>query len=132
MKIKSQNLMFKKSITMLTLFLATSIFAQTKNLNGNGNFSDTMVKNFEIAVEVDSIEEIESTFTVEDLKGILKYTRENEPLMFKIKCNGEKMINGVQSSRSYEIKGNTDDKKGFLKNVEKIRNAAIKYYKTKQ
>lgn len=129
--LKNQKMIFRKFITVLTLFVATSIVAQTKNLNEDISSSEIKIQNFEIAVEVDSIEEIESTFKVEDFKDILKDTGKNEPLVFKIKCNGEKMTNGLKSHISYEVKGNTNDKKGFLKNIKKIRNAAIKYYKTK-
>ena len=41
------------------------------------------------------------------------------------------MSNGVKSSMSYEIKGNTSDKKTFLESIKKLREAAIKYYKSK-
>ena len=67
-----------------------------------------------------------------DYLSLLNLTEEGEELSFKIKCNGKKMSNGVKSSMSYEIKGNTNDKKTFLKNIEKLRKAAIKYYKSKE
>jgi len=124
----------KNLITLITLFMTTAYFAQSKDLNGKVNQDIEVVKieNVSISVEVDSVEEIESTFTIKDFKELLNLTEEGEELSFKIKCNGKKMSNGVKSSMSYEIKGNTNDKKTFLKNIEKLRKAAIKYYKSKE
>ncbi|RZN84288.1 MAG: hypothetical protein EVB11_02460 [Winogradskyella sp.] len=122
----------KNLITVLALCLSVSIFAQSQNLKGEVKVTDVKVENVKIEVEVDSIEEIESTFTIEDFKQLLDETEEGEDLTFKIKCNGKKMPNGLKSSMSYEVKGNTSDKESFLKNVAKLRKAAIKYYQSKK
>ncbi|GGI55802.1 hypothetical protein [Winogradskyella haliclonae] len=121
----------KNLITVIALCLSASIFGQSLNLKGEVKDNDVKVENVKIEVEVDSIEEIESTFTIEDFKQLLDETTEGEDLTFKIKCNGKKMSNGLKSSMSYEIKGNTSDKETFLENVTKLRKAAIKYYQSK-
>ena len=122
----------KNLITVLALCFATSIFAQSQNLKGEVKVTDVKIENVKIEVEVDSVEEIESSFTIEDFKQLLDETSEGEDLTFKIKCNGKKMSNGLKSSMSYEVKGNTSDKETFLENVAKLRKAAIKYYQSKK
>lgn len=112
-----------KLLVILTLSLTST---QAQNLTAKINTSEVKIE-----VEVDSAEEIESTFTIDDFESLLNEADEGEELSFKIKCNGEKMSNGVKSSMSYEIKGNTSDKKTFLESIKKLREAAIKYYKSK-
>ena len=115
-----------KLLVILTLSLTST---QAQNLTAKINTSEVKIEN--IKIEVDSAEEIESTFTIDDFESLLNEADEGEELSFKIKCNGEKMSNGVKSSMSYEIKGNTSDKKIFLESIKKLREAAIKYYKSK-
>lgn len=122
----------KNLFTVLALCASVVIFAQTQNLKGEVKITEVKLENLKIEVEVDSAEEIKSTFTVDDFKEILENTGENEKLTFKIKCNGEEMSNGVKSSMSYEIKGNSNEKEAFLKNVTKLRKAALKYYNSKK
>ncbi len=89
------------------------------------------IESFSIKVEVDSAEEVESTFKIEDFVEILNEAQPNEDITFELKCNGKKMTNGTNSSMSYTIHGNTNEKEKFLASVEKVRSSAIKYYKTK-
>lgn len=72
-----------------------------------------------------------STFKIEDFVEILNEAQPNEDITFELKCNGKKMTNGTNSSMSYTIHGNTNEKEKFLASVEKVRSSAIKYYKTK-
>lgn len=122
----------KKIITVLSLLIATVSFAQT-NLTGNAKAANGEIKieKFSIEVIIDSLEEAESTFKTEDIMELLEMSDENEELSLKIVCNGETMSNGKKSNMSYTVKGNTNDKDGFIQNAEKIRNAAINYYKNK-
>ncbi|TCK67476.1 hypothetical protein DFQ05_1252 [Winogradskyella wandonensis] len=122
----------KNLITVVAIIMVTSVFAQSNNLKGEVKLGDNKIENMSISVEVDSAEEIESTFSIKDFEELLDITEKGEELSFKIKCNGKTMSNGVKSSMSYEIKGNTNDKKEFLKNIKKLRKAAIKYYKSKE
>ena len=117
-------------VLVLTFGMLFSVNAQ--NLKDNTRFKDVKIENVSIRVEVDSAEELESTFTVKDFEELLDQTEAGEELSFKIKCNGKKMSNGVKSSMSFSIKGNTDNKKDFLKNLAKLRNAAMNYYKSKK
>lgn len=121
----------KNVFTILMLIITTASFSQSKNLEGDVAIEDVKFQDLKVSVEVDSAEDIESTFKVEDIKEILGDTGKNQKLQFEIICNGEKMSNGVKSSLSYKIEGNTNELKSFYKNVKKIRRAAINYYRNK-
>lgn len=121
----------KNLITILALLISTYGISQTKSVNGTATIQDLKIHGLNVSVDVDSVEEIESTFSVKDIKEILNHVSDNEEVSFEIVCNGKPMSSGVKSHVSYKVKGNTDDIKGFLKSVKKIRKAAIKYYKAK-
>ena len=122
----------KNVFTILALLITIVSFSQTKNLEGDVVIEDVKFQDLKVSVEVDSAEDIESTFKVEDIKELLNDADENQKLQFEIICKGEKMSNGVESSLSYKIEGNTNELKSFYKNVKKIRKAAINYYKNKE
>lgn len=126
--------MGKNLITSLALLLAIVSFGQAKTINGNAKINDgaVSIEDVSIHVTVDSAEEIKSTFTIGAIKELLDESAESKEISFKITCNGSKMASGVKSHVSYEVKGNTDDKKNFLRSIKKIRKAAIKYYQSKQ
>ena len=120
----------KTLITTILCCLGLNVIAQSNNLKGE--VTDTKkIENFSIMVEVDSAEEIDSTFKVEDFEDIFEEAKVGEKVTFKLKCNGKVMSNGVKSSMSYTIEGNTNEKEKFLERVSKIRTSAIKYYKSK-
>lgn len=122
----------KSAVTMLFLLLATISFAQPQNVNASEALQITKVTDFKISVTVDSAEDLESTFKMKDVKDVLNEVSEDETVSFEIICNGNQMSNGKKSSVSYKVKGNTNDLKGFLKTIKKIRKGAINYYKNKQ
>ena len=122
----------KNVFKILMLFLVTVSFGQTNSVSGEVTTDDVRVSNIDVSVTVDSVEDIESTFDIKDIKEIIGLSERNEPLSFEIICNGDEMSNGESTTLSYKVKGNTNDTKGFLKSVKKIRKAAIKYYKNKQ
>ena len=80
---------------------------------------------------MDSAEEIESSVTLDDIKDILALSEDDETVSFKIVCRGNYMSNGIKSSISYKVEGNTNNSEYFLKSVEKIRTSAINYYNNK-
>jgi len=121
----------KKLVTCLALVITSLGFGQSKTVLGEAK-DTTKVENISITVTVDSLEEIESTFKIEDIKEILTMSEANETIGFKIVCNGETMSNGKKAHMSYSIEGNSDEPEAFLKSIEKIRNSAIKYYTNKQ
>jgi hypothetical protein len=123
--------MSKNLITSLALLITISGFSQSKLMNGMVVKETTRVENVSVEVTVDSAEEIESTFKVEDIKDILESSNDNETLSFKITCNGDKMSNGNKSSLSYKIEGSSNDLESFLMGIEKIRTSAINYYSNK-
>ncbi|MFD1063036.1 hypothetical protein ACFQ1Q_07240 [Winogradskyella litorisediminis] len=122
----------KNLVVALALTLGTVISVNAQKLKGNVNYNDVKVESLSISVEVDSAEEIESTFSIEDFEEILNETEAKDELSFKIKCNGKKMSNGKSSSVSYTVKGNINEKQKFLESIAKVRASAIKYYNSKK
>jgi hypothetical protein len=129
--LKSKKTLSKNLTTSLVILLALSGYSQSKAINGMVVKETTRVENVSVEVTVDSAEEIESSFKVEDIKEILDTSSDNETLSFKITCNGDKMSNGVKSKVSYRIEGSSNEIEVFLICVEKIRSAAINYYNNK-
>lgn len=121
----------KTAFTILFLFLATISVAQSQNSHHSKKIQVTKVTDFKISVVVNSLNEIKRTFTMNDLKDILNDLPENENVSFEMICNGKEMSDNKKSSVSYKVMGNVDDRRGFLKTIEKVRHGAINYYKNK-
>ncbi len=121
----------KNVITSLVLLMTALGFSQT-TIKEEAEITRTVsVENVDVAITVDSAEEIESTFTIDDIKELLDLSSDNEMVSFKIVCRGDYMSNGKKSSMSYKVEGNSNNRDDFLKSVEKIRTSAIKYYNNK-
>ncbi|MDT0559008.1 hypothetical protein RM697_10135 [Ichthyenterobacterium sp. W332] len=101
---------------------------QAQNIEGKIDKNSVTYESVSLSVTVDSLEEINETFQMEDLKSLLKDIGTNETLSFKIICNGELMSNGVKSYMSYKVSGNSDEQEKFIKSVEKIIQSAKNYY----
>lgn len=121
----------KNLVTCLIVLATTFGFSQIKIGNGMLVKKTTKVENVAVTVTVDSVEDIEKTFKVEDINRILENTDDDEALSFKIVCNGKTMSNGKKAHLSYKIKGNSNEVDVFLKGVEKLRASAINYYNNK-
>ncbi|WP_040248144.1 hypothetical protein [Psychroserpens mesophilus] len=121
----------KTAFTILFLFLATISVAQSQNSDHSKKIQVTKVTDFKISVVVNSLNEIKRTFTMNDIKDILNDLPENENVSFEMICNGKEMSDNKKSSVSYKVMGNVDDRRGFLKTIEKVRQGAINYYKSK-
>lgn len=121
----------KNLIVCLALLFTTIGFSQSKTIKGMVVNETVKAKNLAITVTVDSADDIESTFKTEDIEEIFDHSANNEILTFKIICNSDTMSNGKKAHVSYEIEGKSDEREQFIKGVEKIRAAAIKYYKNK-
>lgn len=121
----------KTAFTILFLFLATISVAQSQNSQHSKKILVTKVTDFKISVVVNSLNEIKRTFTMNDIKDILNDLPENENVSFEMICNGKEMSDNKKSSVSYKVMGNVDDRRGFLKTIEKVRQGAINYYKSK-
>ncbi len=122
----------KNVFKILILLVATVSLGQSNTIKGEVTMDDIKISNIDVSVIVDSAEDIASTFDVNDIKELIDLSELNESLSFEIICNGDDISNGKSTTLSYLVKGNTNDTKGFLKSVKKIRKAAIKYYKNKQ
>ena len=122
----------KNVFTILTLLLTTISFGQSEDIEFEITENNLKVSDLSVSVTVDSAEEVESTFKVNDIKELLKESVDVENISFEIICNGDMMSNGKKSTLTYKVNGNSDDTKSFLKSIKKMRKAAIKYYKNKQ
>ncbi|MGB3605815.1 hypothetical protein [Psychroserpens sp.] len=120
----------KTVFTILGLLVATVSFGQANNLEATMTTNDTRITELNILVSVDSEEELESTFKMEDIQKILDEVADEGEVSFEIKCNKKKSDMGISSSVSYRISGNSNDVDGFLTKVEHIKNTAIKYYRS--
>jgi hypothetical protein len=107
-------------------------FAKPQNSNNSQPIQVTKVTDIKILVTVDSLEDLESTFKIKDIKKALNQVDDHENVSFEIVCKGEPISNGKNTTLSYRVNGNTENAKGFLKSIKTIRIAAIKYYKNKQ
>jgi hypothetical protein len=107
-------------------------FSQSKTTNSMVVKETIKIENMAMTVTVDSAEEVASIFKIEDIAELVEGNGENESFSFKIICNGDNMSNGKSSYVSYKVEGNSADPDGFLKSVEAIKKAAIKYYNNKE
>lgn len=119
----------KTVFTILGLLIATVSFGQ--DVVANDTTENTKTTNLSVSVTVESVEEVESTFKMKDIKKILDEVEDDGDISFEITCKGEPISKDMTSKVSYRITGNSNDKNAFLKNVKKIRKAAIKYYENK-
>ena len=121
----------KNLITCLFVLLVTLGFSQSKSSNNAISKNTVKVESMSLTIEVDSAEELKSTFKLEDLSEIFSSDNKDESYSLKIICNGEKMSNGVKSHISYKVEGNSADTESFFKRVELIRDSALSYYNNK-
>lgn len=121
----------KNVFTIITVFVTLMGFSQNDNTETSITKSEGRLNDLKISVNVDSAEDIEATFKVNDLKDILKDVKEDESLSFEIVCLGEGVKEGTTTSLRYKVEGNSDDVKQFLKSIKKVRKSAINYYNNK-
>lgn len=110
------------TVITLTSFLISS--AQSPSMNESMD-----LKNFSINVSVDSLKDLNATFTISDFKDILKEVSPNETIYFKLTCNNQSKDNS--NNISYKITGNSNEPEVFLKRIQKVKVSAIKYYNNK-
>jgi hypothetical protein len=132
-RIQNNRKIMRTHVMIGLIFLCSILgFSQSVTTNGMVVKEVTKVENMSIEVTVDSADDLESTFQVEDIKEILGDLSEDETISFKIICNGKKMSNGIKSHVSYKVDGNSNELDAFITTVEKVRTAAINYYNNKK
>ncbi len=124
--------MFRNVITNVVLLSSILGFGQSISAKGMIVKETIKIENVAVTVTVDSAEELESTFKLDDIKELIEDAGKNETFTFKIICNGKPMSNGVKSHISYKVEGDSEDIDSFFKSVETIRSAAINYYNSKK
>lgn len=124
--------MSKILITSLALLISLAGFSQSLSGKASIDQKVTKVENMAVTITVDSAEELKSVFTIKDIKELMEESSKDESISVKIICNKKDQSTGIESQVSYKVEGNSDERKNFLKTVEKIRSAAIKYYDEKK
>ncbi|WP_179335658.1 hypothetical protein [Winogradskyella costae] len=116
----------KKVFTCLVLLISVVGYSQSK-------VEDKSVKIDAISIEVtiDSFEELESTFKAEDLDELFKMMDSNEELSFTLNCSFSEVKDNLKGSMTYTVMGRADEKTKFLKNIEKMKATALKFYNLK-
>lgn len=115
----------KKLFTILGLSLGVLTFAQENEIHVT--YSEDSFQDVTMEITIDSAEELESTFQIEDIKELLEMSG-GTSATFKLTCRGELMSNGKPSTMSYEIEKGDMSEKDFIKMVKEIRKAALNYY----
>lgn len=92
--------------------------------------SDAEIKIDSLSIEaiIDLVEELETTCEKESMEKLFSELGDIDDITFKLTCKGKPSANGVDSSVSYEIKGNSAQKDVFLAQVELIKWAARAFY----
>jgi len=121
----------KLLVTILPLFISLLSFSQSEDIDLETSENNLKINDIGVSVTVDSAEELEDTFKIEDIKNLLEESKDIENISFEIICNGDLMSNGEKSTLTYRVNGDSNDIKSFLKSVKKMKRAAIKYYKNK-
>jgi hypothetical protein len=119
----------KHLITILAIIAATVSFAQ--NISGSAKLTtnaETKLENLSIEATIDSAVELETVFEKESMEKLFSELGDIDDITFKLTCKGKPSANGVDSSVSYEIKGNSAQKDVFLAQVELIKRAARAFY----
>ena len=108
------------------MLLLGCFFARAQSEKIVNNFK---LSNFTITVTVDSLDDLESTFTVSDFEDILKKVSSDEILSFKLICNDQSK--NEHNHISFTVNGNSKKPEEFLESINRIRKSAISYYKNK-
>lgn len=122
----------KNLMTSLCLLVLTLGFGQTSKVDSSTIMKNSKIKDIGVRVEVDSAEDLENSFKIEDLKDLLFLSSEGQDITLEIVCNSKIMPNGVNSSLTLKINGNTNKEEEFLRNVNKIRNMALKHFNSRE
>jgi len=122
----------KNLILPFALIISVFGFSQSNTNDKLEVSKEVRVESVDVVVTVDSAEELESTFKVDDIKGMFDLTKDNKSVSFKLVCNGDIMSSGEKSNMSYKVEGTMKDQEAFIKRVEAVRKAAIKFYQNKK
>ena len=120
----------KHLIKLSLILLPIMSFSQNENKETSQFIKQVKFESFNVTVTINSAKELEDTFKIEDIIEIINSSDENQDLSFEIICNSDALLNNQKSYVAYKIEGKSDKKETFLKQVEKIRSAAISYYKS--
>ncbi len=116
----------KKVLTCLVMLISVVGFSQSKVEE-----ESVKVDTFSIEVTIDSPEELESTFKAEDLDELFKMMDSNEELSFTLNCSFSEGKDNLKGSMTYTVLGRANEKSKFLKNIEKMKATALKFYNLK-
>ncbi|RCW94047.1 hypothetical protein [Winogradskyella arenosi] len=116
----------KKACTYLVLLITVVGYSQSKVEENT-----LKMDGINIEVTIDSVEDLESTFKPEDIDELFKMMTNNEELSLTLNCSFSEVKNNLKGSMTYSVIGRTNEKAKFLKNIEKIKATALKFYNLK-
>lgn len=116
----------KKVLTCLVMLISVVGFSQSKV-----DEESVKVDAFSIEVTIDSLEELESTFKAEDLDELFMMMDNNEELSFTLNCSFSEVKDNLKGSMTYTVVGRANEKEKLLKNIEKMKATALKFYNLK-
>ncbi|GGW67716.1 hypothetical protein DFQ11_10451 [Winogradskyella epiphytica] len=118
--------MFKPLIFIIMVLLSIHSYSQSVQKE-----QDSKVVIYEIEINVDSAEEIEKAITTKDIDFLFSSTEPNEEIIFRLQCKISENHDKIKSNMTYTVSGNTNDKEQFIKNLEKAKSSALKFYNSK-
>jgi hypothetical protein len=118
--------MSKKVFICFFVLLSTLGYSQSKIANQN-----TKIEAFSIEVSVNSAEEIETALSPKNLEAFFKLIEADEGMTFKLNCSFNETKDKLKGDMTYTVKGKGSDKKQFVKNVEKAKTTALKFFNLK-
>lgn len=116
----------KNVFICLALLISTVGFSQSKIEK-----KQIKVDTISIEVTVDSVDELESTFTEADLTELFKMLDDNEALSFTLRCSFSEIKDNLKGSMTYSIVGTSNEKEKFIANIKKMKSTALKFYNLK-
>ncbi|MEP5254469.1 hypothetical protein [Winogradskyella rapida] len=116
----------KKVCTCLVLLITVVGYSQSK-VEENA----LKIDGISIEVTIDSVEDLESIFKPEDIDELFKMIANNEELSFTLNCSFSEVKNNLKGNMIYSVVGRANEKAKFLKNIEKIKATALKFYNLK-
>ncbi|OUS00416.1 hypothetical protein A9Q86_10620 [Flavobacteriales bacterium 33_180_T64] len=119
----------KNLISCLILLISFIGFSQSKT--EKEAFKITKIEAIGIEVTIDSVEELESVFKVEDVEELFSLSEADGTITFTLNCDFDASKNNLKGSMTYTVKGEVNEKAEFLKNIKKAKAIALKFYNFK-
>ena len=111
----------KKLVIILGVLASLAITAQEST-----KIEKFKIESFAVNVTVDSLEDLNSTFNLNDFDELLDKVSPDQTISFKLTCNNQSK--NEQNHISYSFDGNSNKPDEFREQIAKIRNSALNFY----